>query len=380
MGLIATNTEREQFVQGLRLAREVGWQDAKIAQELRVSNGDLRNMLSRHKPPSPKHIVRLNELMKSEPPRRIPPPPPSRPVVTPPKFNAAEASTIATTTDNKEAPSSTPPKEKVDMTTTEAVNGKSNGAATNGAIDNTRYQLLLPKEAKALRKAMNDILDVNYGGQLDKMATALQLTPNGLRKALTNNEGSISKRTKRLFVELTGWSDEKPPLTKVPKAPKTRGFRTGPTSKRGPNANHARVPKAEADAFRVKLAAEAKRAGGLTIVARAMGVNRGTLAFVLDGKGTSRDTVERFQLYLERNAPRDNRPDRTVTSTVITGKRPIADEAAEFDLYAIAGRLLANGRPAQAHLLSLIARVSETVPMEKITLILGTLVPYAATG
>lgn len=391
MGFLPSPTERTQFVDALKLARLAGWSDVMLAKSLCVSNGDLKNMLTEHKPPSPKHITRLNGLLLSNPPRRIAPPAPSRPVVTPPKFSAAtpdkppEPRAPSSPPEVAAAPSVAPPegepqpKENHTMQTTTELNGASH--RDKPPVDNSRYHLLPPNEAKALRRALNDALTVKYGNSIADMATALNLTVNGLRKSLTNREGSISEQTRDRFTNVTGWR-----FTSGGKTPKAaivveKRATKKPRAKAAPKPTRTmtRLGRSEAKAFRLELQIACVQAGSVTAVADGMGVNRNTLALILGGKGTTHETLARFRKYkgggptVEPSLSLVTAPDPEPRSK----KQPIP--AGDYDLYEMAGRLLGSGRPEQAHVLSLVARVSELVPIEKVTSALNALV-YAATG
>jgi hypothetical protein len=72
---------------------------------------------------------------------------------------------------------------------------------------------------------------------------------------------------------------------------------------------------------------------------------------------------------------RATRPVVTAPLKPTTKTRPIP-----LDLYKMAGQLLADGRQQQATLLSLIARLSEHMPIEEVTRALEKLLPRASLG
>jgi transposase-like protein len=323
MGLILSQAEKDQFIEGLKYARgEGGWSDVDIARTLSVSNGDFKNMLTGHKPPSQKHVDRLNNLMHSSPPRRVtPPPPPSKPIINLPDLTtqkpARPDAKVLYIGDDGGAPrngaahaaagparAEEPPKEGTDMTTTEAVNGMSNGA-----------------KHRAVKK--------------------------------TREAGP-------------------------PTAPKKK-------LRRGTRASLSKADQAELRRQVKELVKEAD--GNMSLVARGMGVDRNTIANIINGDGGSEETREKFRQYRAKlkgtvsearaaAAPRRKLLDEYGPSA--PHDEPQTDGI--IDLYNMAGRLLSAGRVPEAHLLSLVARITETSAVEKVTAVLRRLLPNAANG
>jgi len=239
---------------------------------------------------------------------------------------------------------------------------------TNGAgalhpeNKNARYQLLSKPAAKELRKAMNEAFSRNFNSSIDTMANALHISPNGLRKILMKTEGSISVQTKQAFEHAIG--DEIHLSSPTPKSD-NKELRSG------------LLPAAELKAFRSELANEV-RDHGRTEVAVAMGMAAHSLGLILNGKGSSYRTLEKFNAYKERfttkletvSAYEPKLPTRTNTTLLeLTSTR--------LDLYGLAGRLLSEGRMQHALLISLVARTCDTLPIERITTALTGLLAHA---
>ena len=367
MGLILSTTERQQFVDALKLARAIGWSDGKIAKELRVPNGDIKNMSMGLIMPSAKHVHRLNELLRSTPPKRLTPPPLDGSY--PPIENAAAATKVLFVGDDGGA--KRPRKEETTVEKQKVTNGVSHSTEANEAATNARYLLLSQGESKILRRAMNKAYTTLYKGSTAKMAEKLGMTNSGLRKVLRNPSGSISRRTREQFISLTGWDPEA----------KSEG-RPKPAAKVHTSTTRSRLGRAETKQFRKAIMSEVEREGiSVAELAEKMGVNRGTLVLVLSGRGSTQETRGRFDDYLRLKGG----PPKRSTTSVVTRLHPAPKRAASaieapLDLYGIAARMTAAGRIEEGLFLCVVARAYRLVPIEVLTETLAALAPIASTG
>jgi transcriptional regulator with XRE-family HTH domain len=379
MGILVSQTERTQFVEALKVAREIGWADSKIAQQLGVANGKYAGMRQGFVAPSAKHVHRINELLKSTPPRSVLPPTP------PPKESTtvvAKPETIAFVGDDGGAPrhawNDKPLKEEPMQTTTET-NGMSHNPKAVGAAEPGRNPLLPPNIVKLLRSAMKEALATKFGGDLDKMADALSITKKGLFLVLTKTTGSISQRTMNQFASATGWpvpSEEELAADKP-----ARTIRRSATNE----PDNSYLSESQNKRFAGEVRAEGRRIGSMAELGRRAGISGSTLGLVASNKaGSTHATYERFKDYIEkRKAPQRRSPRRATATEATSPAAPVVQERAartsspKLDLYAMAGQLLACGQSKQAHLLSLVALASERASADQIAEALRTL---AGTG
>lgn len=231
MGLLMSQIERQQFVQLLRMARNAGWSGMTMARALKVGAADLENMVNGFKIPSPKHVRRLGELVRSSPPKRVLPPAPSQPLVPPPPFEAVRAVGDRSLVGRESDPPATntveptaetlSSKEIADMQARSSPNGVQNGAGRTQHKDNARYQLLPKKEASDLRRHMLSALTTHFNSSIPVMADAIGVTPNGLRKLLTKTKGSISIQTQQMFK--AALSRDRKPISSITEVRKGKG-------------------------------------------------------------------------------------------------------------------------------------------------------------
>lgn len=318
MGIILSQTEKDQFVVALKQARGedgAGFSDVDIARTLCVSNGDFKNMLTGHKPPSQKHVDRLNNLLHSSPPRRVtPPPPPSKPAMALPDLTSGKperpttrllyvgddggAPRMATPQQVAAAEPAAEPKESTDMTTTQVVNG-SNGIKHGAKSAPARRGR--PKGVPETRKRV-------------------------LKTSLSTTELIALKKDLKVAIEEAG--------------------------------------------------------GNMSKVARGMGVDRNTLAGILRGKGGSKETREKFDQYRGKRTvtAEVSVSSPEIRARRPQAKESMSLPAEGFDLYQMAGRMLSAGRVSHAHLLSLIAKLLESSEVDGVIAVLRKLLPRAAAG
>ena len=321
MGVISSTEERLQFVQALRIAAEAGWTDAKIALELVVSSAELKAMLSGHLPPSQKHLDRLNHLLQSRPPKRLVPAP-SRPLVTPPAF-----------TPTRESSNGEPALVVEEVSTRRATTDEEEATMENTlhapAMETDVPQVVLNGHSKAKHQDPKDRFRMLSKAESQALRQSMQRT-------LSNQfDNSAAGMARALGVSGSG-------MRKI--LSKKNGIISVLTKLRFEalvgKANGARQPESN----------------GAPAHGRAKQKRRKT---VLKGRRSKVPAVWRL---------RDRLPPKAEAA-------PSRAMEGEFDLYALAGRALIAGKTDQAHLLSMIARITDTVPLEEVGQALKALLP-----
>jgi hypothetical protein len=220
MGLIVSPTERQQFIDAVRIAREVGWPDHKIAAQLGVPNGKYKNMRQGFEVPSPKHVYRINELLKSSPPKSVLPPAPTGVIDASIQVAEPPAAHPIFIGDDGGAPRMAKQPKEETMETTQVTNGAGKNHKEQEAKPvisrrkGKRGSFLSKAENKRFRTELRDLAD--QLGSITEVAKRMGVHPSGLSVIASGKGGSTQAKYDlfRKFVD----------KEKGPGATRTRGM------------------------------------------------------------------------------------------------------------------------------------------------------------
>jgi hypothetical protein len=207
MGLIVSPTERQQFIDAVRVAREAGWPDSKIAAQLGVPNGKYKNMREGFEVPSPKHVYRINELLKSSPPKSILPPAPTRVVDASIQVAEPPAAQPMFIGDDGGAPRMAKQPKEETMETTQVTNGAGKNHKVQEAKLATskrkgkRGSFLSKAENKRFRTELRDL--AGRLGSISEVAKRMGVHPSGL-SVIASGKGGSTQAKYDLFRKFMG--------------------------------------------------------------------------------------------------------------------------------------------------------------------------------
>ena len=274
---------------------------------------------------------------------------------------------VAAAYDATPAPSETP------METSPVTNGAGKPAKAKPDTAGTRWRRLPKSESTKLRRDMRSALKTQFDGSHKELAAAVGLSPGGLRRLFRLPNAVISERTQQLF--LKNVKQEKEPA---------------PPAHWNVDSPRSALPPGPLKAFQKELR-QVMYDHGPDAVARGMGVNKSTLWTILRGQATYASHAK-FAKYRAGSGKKDphmfigddggapRAPKRLLNNQYGPASAPPTElaEMQQLDLYAVAGKLLSAGHAQEAHVLSLVMRLSESVPFKVISETLSTLLPPAS--